>query len=106
MADEQFNSKLVVDVKGGFDAGKLKGKSVVVTGGIAQLFIQGLQQTFLIARQVRAGWARRWFDNSSKPGITHLIFVTKLLHKHQLTKRQRLRNHRRPLGRTLRLHRQ
>lgn len=33
MADEQFNSRLVVDVKAGFDAGKLKGKSVVVTGG-------------------------------------------------------------------------
>lgn len=39
MADEQFNSKLVADVKAGFDAGKLKGKSVVVTGG--QTFIVG-----------------------------------------------------------------
>lgn len=33
MADEQFTSKRVVDVKAGFDASKLKGKSVLVTGG-------------------------------------------------------------------------
>lgn len=33
MADPKFNSKLAVNAKGGFDEGKLKGKSVVVTGG-------------------------------------------------------------------------
>ena len=39
MSDPQFNSTFAVDVKGGFDASKLKGKSVLVTGGSSILLI-------------------------------------------------------------------
>lgn len=39
MSDPQFNSTLAVDVKSGFDATKLEGKSVLVTGGLSSILV-------------------------------------------------------------------
>jgi hypothetical protein len=91
MADD-FMSKFAIKAEDGYDVSKLKGKSVVITGGIHQQLV--FARTALTLFQVQVDWAKSSRGILRRPGIYERSNV-----RSTSDLRQRVRYHWRPVQR-------